>query len=90
LPCYVRGNAHWLLNECQSGGYYLTVFNHSGIERTVDAGEIELPDAETTVALELKEAMTPTLICGNGDLRCNGGAYSVTIPAGGWAFIKIA
>jgi hypothetical protein len=89
LPCYVRGNAHWLLNECQSGGYYLTVFNHSGIERTVDAGEIELPDAETTVTLELKHSMIPTLAYGNGALSCKDGVYKVTIPAGGVAVIKI-
>ncbi|MBE6762486.1 MAG: hypothetical protein E7551_09440 [Ruminococcaceae bacterium] len=89
LPCYVRGNAHWLLNECKSGGYYLTLFNHSGIDRTVEKGETQLPDAETTVTLELKRPLIPDLVCGNGVLRCDNGVYKVAIPAGGWAFIKI-
>ena len=89
LPCYVKGNAHWLLNECKSGGYYLTLFNHSGIDRTVEKGETQLPDAETTVTLELKRPLIPDLVCGNGALSCDDGVYKVAIPAGGWAFIKI-
>lgn len=89
LPCYVEGNAHWLVNECKSGGYYLTVFNHSGIERTVAGGERELPEGESTLALTVKGTLVPTLCEGNGRLSNTGGAYAVTIPAGGWAFIKL-
>ena len=89
LPCYVEGNAHWLLNECKSGGYYLTVFNHGGIERTVEKGEIQLPGTEVAVELILKQSMTPTLVYGNGSLVYNSGRYCLSIPAGGVAFIKI-
>ena len=89
LPCYVEGNAHWLVNECSSGGYYLTIFNHSGIERTIAGGEREMPEGETTVRVTANGALAPTLCEGNGRLSSTGGAYAVTIPAGGWAFIKL-
>ena len=89
LPCYVEGSAHWMVNECRSGGYYLTVFNHSGIERTVKRGEVELPEATTILTLTLKDEMIPTLCDGNGRLECDGGVFKLSIPAGGYSFIKI-
>jgi hypothetical protein len=79
-----------MVNECKSGGYYLTIFNHSGIERTVEYGERELPEAESTVQLELKNEQHPMLCDGNGKLSCHNGVYSVTIPAGGWSFIQLS
>jgi hypothetical protein len=88
LPCYVEGNAHWLVNERKTGGYYLTVFNHSGIERTVEKGELELLEATTRVRLEVKNGMIPTVCEGNGAMREENGVYEITIPAGGWVFIK--
>ena len=89
LPCYVEGNAHWMVNECQSGGYYLTVFNHSGIERTVKRGEVELPEATSILTLTLKDETIPTVCDGNGRLECDGGVFKLSIPAGGYSFIKI-
>ena len=89
LPCYVDGNAHWMVNECLSGGYYLTAFNHSGIERTVERGEIELPEATCELTLTLKNGMIPTLLDGNGKLYLDGGEYKISIPAGGYSFIRI-
>lgn len=88
LPCYVEGNAHWLVNRCTTGGYYLSVFNHSGIERTVEKGEIRLPEAETTVIIQFKQNVCPKVCEGDGRLSGEDGVYRLTIPAGGWAFIK--
>ena len=88
LPCYVEGNAHWLVNECTGGGYYLTVFNHSGIKRTVAEGEVQLPEAETTVTLSFKDGRIPELCEGEGRLITENGVYKLTIPAGEFAFIK--
>ena len=88
LPCYVEGNAHWMLNVCTSGGYYLSVFNHSGIERTVEKGEIRLPEAETTVTLQFKQDILPKVCEGDGRWSRVDGVYRLTIPAGGWSFIK--
>ena len=44
MPCTVDG-LHWFVNKRVGGGYYLTVFNNIGIERTVEKGEIRLPEA---------------------------------------------
>ena len=55
----------------------------------MEKGEVELPDAETTVTLELKHPVIPTLAYGNGALSCKDGVYKVTIPAGGVAVVKI-
>lgn len=88
LPCFVNGSCHWLVNKCTSGGYYLSIFNHSGIERTVANGEVQLPEAETTVTIEFKDGRMPALLEGNSILINENGVYKVTIPAGEWAFIK--
>ena len=55
----------------------------------MEKGEIELSEAETTVTLELKQSMIPTLAYGNGALSLKGGAYKVSIPAGGVAVVNI-
>lgn len=89
LPCYVEGNAHWLINECTSGGYYLSVFNHSGIERTVQKGERQMDEAKTVVEISLKENMQLCVCEGEGVLSIEDGKHYLTIPAGGWAFIKL-
>lgn len=89
LPCYVEGTAHWLVNECAAGGYYLTIFNHSGIERTVAGGERELPEGAVTVSISVKDGLSANICEGNGTLSLREGGYCATIPAGGWLFIKL-
>ena len=88
LPVYVDGGLHWMVNECKSGGYYLTVFNHSGVERSVEKGEYTLPEAEKTATVTFKGEVSPTLLEGDGRLSLEDGTYRITIPAGGFAFIK--
>ena len=88
LPCYVDGGLHWMVNECKGGGYYLTVFNHSGVERSVEKGEYTLPEAEKTVTVSFKNEATPSLLEGKGKLSKEDGIYRLTIPAGEFAFIK--
>ena len=87
LPCYVEGCAHWLVNECFSGGYYLTVFNHSGVLRTVKDGEVLLSEASVTLSVSFKGKL-PVLCEGDGALMENGEDYTLTLPAGGYAFIR--
>ena len=48
-----------------------------------------MPEATTTVKLTLKNGTIPTVNEGNGKLFAKDGQYYLTIPAGGWAFIKI-
>lgn len=88
LPVDVDGGLHWMVNECKSGGYYLTVFNHSGVERSVAEGEYTLPEAEKTVSLSFKNDPSPALLEGDGRLSLENGTYRLTVPAGGFAFIK--
>ena len=88
LPVYVDGGLHWMVNECRRGGYYLTVFNHSGVVRTVAEGEYTLPEAEKTVELSFKNEASPAILEGDGILSIENGIYRLTVPAGGFAFIK--
>ena len=89
LPVYVDGGLHWMVNECKSGGYYLTVFNHSGVVRSVEEGEYTLSEAEKTVSLTFKNEASPALLEGSGKLEKNGDTSKLTVPAGDFAFIKI-
>ena len=90
LPCVANGNSHWMVNKCTTGGYYLTVFNHSGIERSDEKGEVALEQAQTRVSLQVKNGLTPTLLEGDGVLSNENGKFEIVIPAGGWAFVKLA
>ena len=87
LPCTVDG-LHWMVNECESGGYYLTVFNNIGIERTVAKGEIKLPEGERSARVCFKNGAVPTMLEGDGTLIVDGDDYRLTLPAGGFAFIR--
>ena len=87
LPCYVEGGLHWLVNERTGGGYYLTVFNHSGVVRTVEEGEYTLPEADASVTVTFKENVSPSLLEGDGSIMKDGEMYRVSVPAGGFAFI---
>lgn len=88
LPVYVDGGLHWMVNECKSGGYYLTVFNHSGVVRSVAEGEYTLSEAAKTVTLSFKNESSPALLECDGKLSREDGVYRLTVPAGGFAFIK--
>ncbi len=89
LPYTVEGPVHKVLNKCTSGGYYLTVFNHSGIVRTIADGEYKLDEATAYATVTLKEAgKTLTLLEGDGELVEKDGVYHLTIPAGGYMFMK--
>lgn len=88
FPCYVEDGLHWMVNERVGGGYYLSVFNHSGVERTLAEGEKILHEADKTVAVSFKGDVTPTVLEGTGTLCRDGEGYKLTVPAGDWAFIR--
>ena len=89
LPCYVEGDLHWIVNKRESGGYYLTVFNHSGVIRRVSEGEYTLPEADASVRLTLRTAADPVVLEGRGTLTREGEEYLLTVPAGDFAFIRL-
>ena len=86
LPCTVEGDLHFVVNRAPQDGYYLTIFNHSGVERTVEKGEVLLPQAEKTVTVTVKENRPLVQKEGDGTICRNDGKYQITVPAGGWFF----
>jgi hypothetical protein len=88
LPCRVDGGFHYLLNEAEDG-YYLSVFNHSGIVRTVETGDSVLPEATKTAIITLKDDKTLLPLEGNTDVRLENGKYFVELKGGEWLFAKI-
>ena len=88
LPCYVDGGLLWQVNERIGGGYYLTVFNNSGVNRTVADGESIEPDSDITVTLTFKGDAAPVLCDGNGTLSKNDGVYRLNVKGGSWCILK--
>jgi hypothetical protein len=88
LPCRVDGGFHYLLNEAEDG-YYLSVFNHSGIVRTVETGDSVLPEATKTATITLKDGKVLLPLEGNTELRFENGQYFVTLKGGEWLFAKM-
>lgn len=87
LPCTVEG-LHWFVNERDGGGYYLTVFNNIGIQRNAEEGEYPMPEGERSAKVCFKNGALPTMLEGDGNLEKEGGDYRLTLPAGGFAFIR--
>ena len=88
LPCYVDGGLLWMVNERNGGGYYLTVFNNSGVSRSVEHGETIDRNADETVTVSIKNNITPIISYGCGKLSCNNGILRLTVPAGKYCILK--
>lgn len=86
LPCKVEGGLHHFINENRAGECYLTIFNNTGIVRSVNDGEIQLKEAEKTVCVTLKDKRKLTMLEGDGNIVCENGRYFITVPAGGYFF----
>ena len=89
LPCYVDGGLLWLINERTSGGYYLTVFNNSGVSRTVDNGESVDRSADKTVTVSVKGDSSAVICYGEGTLKVTEGKLLLSVPAGKYCILKI-
>lgn len=88
LPCRVDGGFHYLLNESEVG-YYLSIFNHSGIVRTQAEGESVLSSATKTATITVAHGKKLVPLEGNTDVRFEEGKYSVELNGGDWLFAKI-
>ena len=88
LPCFVEGGAHFVVNECTEGGYYLSIFNHSGIQRTVADGESILPEAKKDLRITFKNECKPEVVFGSAALNKSGTAYSLTLDGGDFVMIR--
>lgn len=88
LPCRVDGGFHYLLNECNDG-FYLSVFNQSGILRSQAKGDEVLPIASKTAVITVKDGKKLIPLEGQVDICFNDGAYTVELNGGDWLFAKI-
>lgn len=86
LPCKVEGGLHHIINKSSDGKYYLTVFNNTGIIRSVQDGELCLKEAEKTVSVSVKDFRQLTMLEGDAVIRKENGLYFITVPAGGFFF----
>ena len=86
LPCKVTGGLHHIINKNEKGKYYLTVFNNTGIIRSVEKGEIKMKEAEKTVFVQIKDGRQLTMLEGDSAISADGDGYYVTVPAGGFFF----
>jgi len=86
LPCRVEGGLHWMVNEKEDGGYYLIVFNHSGVVRSVAGGETVLPEAEAIARVMPKNGRQLTMLAGDAAIAREEDTYTLTVPGGGWFF----
>ena len=86
LPCEVDGDIHTMVSRRADGTCFLMMLNNSGVERTVEKGEILLREADTTVTVSIRSGAELKMLEGSAMLEADGGKYHVTIPAGGWFF----
>ncbi len=84
LPCNVTGGAHWMVNETADGGHYLILFNHSGIVRSVSAGELTIPEAALTATVTLKGDRHLERLEGSTAVTKTPDGYKITIAPGDW------
>ena len=88
LPCRVTGGLHHVVNKNSDGEYFLTIFNNTGIIRSVEDGEYGLKEAEKTVQVELKGGRKLSALYGNFKIEETDGKYFITVPAGELFFGK--
>ena len=63
------GGLHYLVNRRGEEGYYLAIFNHSGVVRTQKKGDEILPEATVTVTVELKDSRALKALEGSKEIR---------------------
>ena len=85
LPCRVEGGLHWMVNKRADGGYYLAVFNHSGVVRNLRSDEHIMAEETRTVTVDLsgKELLH---LEGDSDIEYRDGKYLITVRAGDFFF----
>jgi hypothetical protein len=88
LPCKVKGGLHHLINEKDGGGYYLSVFIHSGVTRSREDGEKVLPEATATAEIEIKSGAPLKRLEGSENIELRDGKYYVTVDGGDWFFAE--
>ncbi|NMP38481.1 MAG: hypothetical protein GX051_10270 [Clostridiales bacterium] len=89
MPCRVSGEVHWFVNKLDDG-FYLTLFNNDGVDKSVAHGERFLPEATRTAIIELNSSSQLTRLEGCADITKGGNKYFVTMKAGEVFFAKVS
>lgn len=89
MPVKVVGGVHWFMNRI-SDGWYLTVFNNDGIDKSVENGEKQITDAIRIAEIDLKSCSCIIPLEGSRDVTLKDGKYYVKIFAGDYFFAKIS
>ncbi len=84
LPCTVEGNVHWMVNTCPDGHFYLILFNHSGVARTVENGEYTIPEATANARILIPSGRSLVRLEGSNSVARTVDGYTVTVEPGDW------
>jgi len=82
LPCRVVGGLHHIINKNSDNDYFISIFNNTGIIRSVEEGEYGLKEAEKTVSVELKNGRSLSGLYGEYKIEKADDKYYITVPAG--------
>ncbi|MHB1152977.1 MAG: hypothetical protein ACYCWE_04600 [Eubacteriales bacterium] len=86
LPIWVEGPVQWFVNR-KNNCFLLYIANNSGIHRSPDTGETELPDSFAFA--EIKGTDDLELIGGEADInRTECGSFGITLGPGKWSFFR--
>ena len=77
-----------MVNRRGDDGYYLAVFNHSGITHSVAEGEAVLPEATGIAVITLEEGRTLRPLEGSDRVVFKDGKYHVILDGGEWFFAE--
>ncbi|NLA77460.1 MAG: hypothetical protein GX851_06490 [Clostridiales bacterium] len=89
MPCSVSGGVHWFVNKLDDG-WYLTVFNNDGINKSIQNGECVMPEATRLAVIDIKNELSLTRLEGCADISARDGKYYVSIKGGDIFFAKIS
>ena len=90
LPIRLEGGASMQITKnAETGEQYVLVMNNSGVIRTIEEGEILMPEGEINVSLTMKNGESLCQLEGNGSIvKKEENNYQLSIPSGGWFFAK--
>ncbi len=83
LPCHVEGNVHWLISQTDTE-WIISIFNNSGVSRTVEKGDVYDETASTVAKISLKNNKSLKHLDGSEKITKKGGGYDVELSAGDW------
>lgn len=86
LPVWVDGPVQWFVNR-KNNCFLLYVANNSGIDRSPDTGETELPDSSADAEITGTDELE--LIGGKADIsRTDRGFFHITLRPGKWSLFR--